>query len=214
MFEADLCSTADNVQVLRHDWNSTFDSTLKKGIAPTFDEFLNSSVYGSYSPMSLWNLFEYMEKNPDIWIITDSKNTEYDEVVEQFQTIVSMAEKHSQKELLNRLIIQIYNDEMLDAVKSVYPFEHFIYTCYIRGTSNMDELIRFCSENNIPVITVPTWNWNNDHAARKALQNSDMKVFVHTINDTAEMETYLNQGVWGFYTDYVTPSIFRSLLNE
>ncbi|MBO6016080.1 MAG: hypothetical protein J6P60_05810 [Lachnospiraceae bacterium] len=206
IFEADFCLTSDNKLILRHDWNKKRGQKglLKyKGYIPTYDEFMQTPLYGKYAPLSFEDLLCLMKEYPDIYLITDSKESEYDKVVSEFQMILESAEKLDALSCLDRFIVQIYNDEMYDAITSVYPFENWIYTLYLRGTDNPDQLCNFCQEHGISTITVKYNKYSKE--LQEQADAHGLKVYLHTVNQTKDALNYYSQGVDGFYTESITP---------
>ena len=62
--------------------------------------------------------------------------------------------------VLDRLIVQIYNEEMYDTVYNIYPFRSWIYTLYKfwgGARETFRDCVRFCYEHDIDGIT--TWNY-------------------------------------------------------
>lgn len=202
VFEVDFSITRDNKIVLKHDWTNEHGlPKFEEGYIPTLEEFKNEKIWGKYTTLDLKDLIQLMKDFPDIYIITDSKYGDYKTVVEEFQQLVDCAE--DDKECLDRIIVQIYNNDMFDAVESVYHFENYIYTLYQRGYSNLDELAEFCRNNDIPVVVLPYDWWNND--VKEILGSNNLRVYLHTINDEKKVMEYFEQGVDGIYTDGFVP---------
>lgn len=209
VFEADFSVTSDNVLILRHDWTkSRGQKGLIKyeGYIPTYEEFMYTPLYGKYTPLSCADLIELMLEYEDIYVVTDTKDGEYDKVVTEFQMILDCATKLDALSCLDRFIVQLYNDEMYDAVVSVYPFKSMIYTVYQRGTDNFEQLCQFCVEKQIPVITI------NQKKYKEELQHLadqyDLKIYLHTVNDKKDARNFYKAGVDGFYTDKLTGASF------
>ena len=59
--------------------------------------------------------------------MTDSKSTEPADAKKEFNVLVQTAKKVGKEDLLDRVIVQVYNQRMYWAVKSVHPFKH-LYT--------------------------------------------------------------------------------------
>lgn len=209
VFEADFQVTSDHVMVLRHDWTKKRGQKglLKEdGYIPTAEEFLTTPLYGKYTPLALSDLFELMKKYEDVYIITDTKGKEHDEVISDFGLLVDTARQTDSLDCLSRFIVQIYNDEMYDAVLSVYPFTNWIYTVYQRGTDNFEQLCRFCQENGIPIITINYKKYKEEF--QKLADEYGLLIYLHTVNDSDAALSFYEMGVDGFYTDEITPALF------
>ena len=154
-FEVDLYLTKDNKVVLAHDWAhaaSVQKQVWTEVMPPMEDEFKGAKIYNKFTPLSYIELLQLMKAYPDIWIITDTKYTDKERVEIQFHYMVDIAISLGMKDVLNRLIIQIYNE-----VKTIYPFRSYIFTLYQRWHGNkeeLEEICRWCMEEGINVITM------------------------------------------------------------
>ncbi len=208
VFEVDFSMTSDNKIVLKHDWENLSGMIgYESGYIPTLEEYKSIKLYEKYTTLDIYDLFELMLKYRDIYIVTDSKLAAYEEVVEQFNLLSSILKNYNlsdQKHILEHSIIQLYNDNMLNAVESVIHFDNYIYTLYQRGLDDIEILADFCVKNKIPVITMPYSWWTEE--VNNLLHKKGLKVFLHTLNDSKEVQDYLNSGVDGIYTDFITVS--------
>lgn len=197
VFEADLRLTSDGGLVVVHDLPMNDEGKLM-----TEKEFKKCKVQGKYTSLSFTDLAKLMKKYPDIYLVTDTKETEASLVVEQFTNIVEVGNRVD-PEILKRIIPQIYNEEMFDIVMGTYSWNSMIYTLYALEDFSESEVIDFAYQRGIGVITT--------HAGRaqelffRELYDRDIKVYMHTYN-TSEDESYLKmRGVWGLYTDFLVP---------
>ncbi len=207
VFEADLQITSDGIMVLRHDWYQdlgqaeAFGWTEEERWAVTAQEFLDAAVYGKYTPLTLEDWFAIMKKYPNIYMVTDTK---YSPKVEaQFRILVDTAIDKGYEDVLLRVIVQIYYKEMYDEVMSVYPFENLIWTLYYIGYPEKQEILDFMDEKEIPVLVMPSSWW--DDQKQRDLENSGIKVYVHTVDDEEEARQRIEQGVSGIYSDDIRP---------
>ena len=53
-----------------------------------------------------------MEKYPDFYLMTDSKSTEPADAKKEFNVLVQTAKKVGKEDLLDRVIVQVYNQRM------------------------------------------------------------------------------------------------------
>lgn len=205
VFEVDLSMTADGATVCAHDWeHSAKIQGFSEGYVPTAAEFRQTPIYETYQAATFADLLLLMQQYPDIYIVTDSKYSDTQQVLEEFRDMVNTAQALDCQDVLDRLIIQIYNDAMLDTVRSVYPFSHFFYTIYQRGFSGMEDMVylsQFCAENGVEAITMWASLWDPDYAA--VAEAYGIAVYVHTVNDQQEAQRLVSSGVTGVYTDYL-----------
>ena len=205
-FEVDLALTSDDKMVLRHDWDQPIQEGISSENIPTQEEFLSVPIYEMYTPLSFYDLCLIMQEYPDIWIVTDTKYRDEEVVKKQFSIIVSTAKECNAEEVLDRLVIQIYNESMYEALKEVYPFKSFIFTLYKRWDGTTEEFIkicRWCIEHNVDVITMWEQPWNEE--IREIAERYKRDVYLHTVNDVPTAVEYLKNGVRGIYTDGIRP---------
>ena len=134
--------------VLRHGTkNRGQDGLLKyEGYIPDFEEFMNTPLYGKFTSLSVKDFFQLIKAYDDIYIVTDTNGSDTETVNRDFQLFVQEAKATKATSCLNRVIIQIYNDEMYDTVNNIYPFKHWFYTVYQRSTDNFEQLCQFCTK--------------------------------------------------------------------
>ena len=205
-FEVDLEITSDNKVVLRHDWDQPIQEGVSSDNIPTQEQFLSIPIKGKYTPLSFQDLCLIMQEHPDIWIVTDTKYPDWENVIKQFTIMVQTAEECGAPEVLDRLVVQIYNPPMYDAVMQVYPFRSFIFTMYQYwdGTpEQFTEICRWSVEHDVDAITMP-YERAEDVILEIAKQY-DRDVYVHTLNDVEKAKNFLDKGVKGIYTDNINP---------
>lgn len=216
VFEVDMQMTSDGVMVLRHDWSSDlgqaddFGWTEEKKTVPTAEQFLNAPIYDKYTPLTLQEFYSFMQKRGDMYVVIDPKYME--DIESQFTLIVDTAVDNGYGSVLDRVIVQLYYEHMYERVKSIYPFKSYLYTLYYNGYSGTGEEERFCVENGIPVLVMPS-GWANE-AVCKRVKKSKLKLFVHPVNDVEVAERLLDMGVYGIYSDVFLPGQFQSMTSE
>lgn len=207
VFEADMILTSDDRLVLRHDWLAylydLLDQTSSKGkesVPLTYQEFMSLYSFGRYEPMGIEELAYILQKHQDIYVITDTKYTDAETISKQFRILVDSVNKIDAS-ILDRLVIQIYNNKMYDLVTEIYPFKNIVYAVYA-NLDSQDEVIEFCKEKGIGVVAIPVEKINSQYVER--LNENGIKVYVHTVNTEEEKNNYKNMGAWGIYSDYLT----------
>lgn len=207
VFEADLAIAADGVLVVRHDFDANSASNLgQPGLVGevTSEQHLSTPIQQKYTALDAVGLMELLAEYPDAWLVTDTKQTDPDTVRQIFAKLVAAARKAGGVELLDRVIVQIYNTELKDVVAECWPFEHWILTTYLLpADSDYGELARWCAENDVPVLTMPFERATAERVA--AVTEQGVRVYVHTLNDTETVADCLALGVYGVYSDLLTP---------
>lgn len=209
-FEIDFSITSDNKMVCKHDWDYTMQEGNESGEVWDEETFLSVPLFGKYTPISFADLCKIMESHPDMWLVTDTKDAEEDLVRRDFEIMVSTARELNMESVLDRIVVQIYNEEMYDVVKEVYPFRDWIYTLYQffgGDEETFQDCVRFCYNNNIENIT--TWNYLMTSDLLKIAEEYNISVYVHTENDIENAMKLKKEGVTGFYTDVLTPDMLK-----
>lgn len=208
VFEADLRLTRDCQVVLRHDWwHADWQEDISWARIPTREKFVSSPILGRYTPLSFRDLLLLMEEYPDICVITDTKFTDSDVFTIQFDAMLSDARELGLTYLFDRIVVQIYNTNMLSALNNIYQFPHYIYTLYQDDFNRTENALReraaFCAQWGIEGITMESSLWRS--AYRDIAREYGVRVYVHTVNDKEKARQLLESGVDGVYSDILTP---------
>jgi len=201
VFEIDFNLSDDGILIASHDeqlWRSMTGSSLPY----SSENFNQTTLLDGYESLSCREVIELMSAYPDVYIVTDTKATTQAEVMLAFSQLVHCA-KQVHPESLERIIPQIYSEEMLPWISSIYPFRSVIFTLYqLHWTP--DAILNFCMNSGIRFITMPA-----DQVSEEVLRLWDtlgIRIGVHTINDQNEAENLFNLGVDMLYTDFITPN--------
>lgn len=206
VFEIDLAITSDNQPVLLHSWD-------KKGLKdlglpevwrekkPTFNEFMNNKINGIYTPLSFRDVCKLAEKYKDVKFVIDVKGKP-SECKSVYEKCVKIA-KEENSSALDKMIPQIYDEEMLNDVMSVYDFKSMIYTLYKQEKLNAQEVIDFSYENGIRVVVIDKEKLDSEFI--KELKQRGIYVYVNTYNDTTKVKELLGLGAKGIYSDFINP---------
>lgn len=208
VFEADLRLTRDCQVVLRHDWwHADWQEGISWSNVPTREKFVSTPVLGKYTPLSFRDLLLLMEAYPDICIITDTKFTESDVFTIQFDAMLADARELGLTYLFDRIVVQLYNTNMLAALNNIYHFPHYIYTLYQDDFNRTEQALRdraaFCAQWGIEGITMDASLWKSAYA--EVAREYGIPIYVHTVNDREQARGLLESGVAGVYSDNLTP---------
>ena len=208
VIEADIEYTSDGELVLIHNWKK---KTLRDilGIetdrdeeALSLEEFKERKIYGKYTPMTFRELMEFMGEHEDMMLVLDGKYEEGDDVRRQYGDILKIAGEYGE-DIKDRLIPQIYNEEMYDVIMELYDWKSVIFTWYKLNEDTLDpeEIFEFCDQHDIRVCTMEDSRENPliDRTAAKY----GVSIYVHTINDEAQRDRLFDSGVAGIYTDFL-----------
>ncbi|EKN71345.1 hypothetical protein BABA_01645 [Neobacillus bataviensis LMG 21833] len=207
VFEVDLNMTSDNRLIARHDWTPEHYQFLGQEYPPTngpisFDTFMSLKIHDKYNPLSWEHILEVMQKYPDIYIVTDTKEKDEENVRKTFSYIVNTT-KNFNSNLLDRIIPQIYNQPMLSFIESYHDFNDVIFTLYHFKNADIptpEELADWCANNKITAIAGFPFRITDE--LRTLLIKRNIAVYTHTINNPVEATAYQAKGI-GIYTDYL-----------
>lgn len=207
-FEVDIIFTSDDELVLAHGWAQSAEAAGRdewNDMPPTMDEFLETPAWGGgYTLLTLADLFNIMENYPDIWIVTDTKYTDTEQVRRQFQKLVDTARENGCMDVLDRVIVQLYHEKMYAVIQKIYPFQSYIFTMYQRWWGDPGEfgaLCRWCLSHGVWAVT--TKGDISYEEAWRIARAYGLDVYVHTINDISEADVFFESGVSGIYTDFI-----------
>lgn len=157
VFEFDFALTTDGRLAAVHDWkkHGNMDgNAMSSADWSAVGAVAKPLTPGTYTSIFLEDILDQMLVNEDMYLVTDVKFEDMteDEVRQQFEVLYEAA-MDKEPALLNRIVPQIYTEEMYDWLMEIYPFPSVIFTCY-KTDENAQDIINFCaSKDNIPVIT-------------------------------------------------------------
>ena len=210
MFEIDLMLTRDGVIIGRHDWNAgsygyqganlVIEKHQINNLPKSYQEVCE--MYSDRTPLTWEKIIEYMMEDESLYIVTDSKNYNDESVEAIFTKIIEITKSKNCEEILDRVVVQVYSQDMYKKVMSIYPFKSVIYTLYQSLDSNQ-QVLDFIDNSNVRVITLPASSSRDDEAFFQELNNRGCYIYVHTINDMSKAAEYLARGCYGIYTDNI-----------
>ncbi|WP_025684196.1 phosphatidylinositol-specific phospholipase C/glycerophosphodiester phosphodiesterase family protein [Paenibacillus maysiensis] len=209
VFEVDLMFTSDRHLVARHEWTESFTEQMQQeqvvgkeqgGKPWSYQQFKNTPIYGSYTPVDWNDVLDLLEKYPDAYVVTDTKEQDPAQIKQLFAQLTRQAQEKN-PELLSRIVPQIYDEEMLRTLRSIYPYTSIIYTLYATEDTD-DQIIRFVQQNDITAVTLPENRVSG--VLVESLRQAGAVCYVNTINDLKAAADYEQMGVRGFYTDVLT----------
>ena len=208
VMEVDFELTSDGTLVARHDFDQDSYYTLEQKVLNgstqmDITRYLKEKICFKYTPLTAEDILLLMKEYEDVFIITDSKRTDEQNIRLQFQNLVDSAQKLNCTDVLDRFIIQIYNDEMYDTIKSIYEFENWIYTLYQVKNPDFNKIGQFCQSNNIEVVTINESILTSEIS--QILKSYGLRIYTHTINRLLDAQKLRSLGAYGIYSDILSP---------
>lgn len=158
-------------------------------------------LFNSYESLKIDEIIELLILYPDAYLVTDTKDTSKTNVMLAFSQIVHHAEQ-THPEVLERIIPQIYHEDMLSWITSIYPFHSVILTLYqLEWTP--ESVLDFCINSGVRFVTLSFDRVTED--ILRLWDSLNICTAVHTVNDTEAANTFLDMGVDMIYTDFITP---------
>lgn len=198
VFEVDFLLTSDGALVSAHDWERYgVDSPM------TLMEFQQASFQdGKITQLTGADIIDLLIEYQDIYIVTDSKYTDMVSYQLEFNQLVYLAQQKNALEVLDRVIVQIYNQGMYDLIYDIYPWKSVIYTMYMSPDS-LEDAISFCQNRGIQIMTRAYGSVTEEETQK--LKDAGIMTFAFTVNEVEEIRRCMEAGVVGFYTDYLVP---------
>ena len=194
-FELDLATTTDDHVVLVNNWGDGFEKLFPGSARGRRNkaDFLGLKMAEGLTPMDLPRLVEWMKAHPDAVVVTDVKD-------DNVAVLKKLAGEH--KELMPRLVPQIYHFEEWDPVKALgYP--RVILSLYAMEATDA-EVLEWVRSRPVHAVTMPVERAKASDLARK-LGEGKIPVYAHTVNGKSDLETLIEAGVDGVYTDTLLP---------
>ncbi len=195
-FEIDFSFTKDRELVCIHDWKNNFKNifgfTIQEPL--TLDEFYYFIEKNKFHNCTLKTLSKWLSDNPDTFIITDVKGDNVQALKKIIETIPNAQE---------RVIPQIYDPNNFTKIKSM-GFKNVIWTLY-RYSGDNDEIMNII-KNFYGSFAVTIDENRAKTSLLKELQDSEVPVYVHTINNQKTADDFIsNNYKTEIYTDVLFP---------
>lgn len=208
VFEVDFNLTEDNVTICSHgerNWREFIGKDKTEAIYD-YENFKNTPFILGYTPLDYMDIVNILDEHPNIIIITDTKYSDEVRVYQEFSQIVDYAKKIN-PEVLDRIVPQIYNQDMLSYIRSIHSFKSMIFTLY-KIDWDAEEIAKFCKKSGIGFVTLNADLVEEDSTPVELWKSMNIKVGVHTVNDITEAKKLLEKGVDMIYTDFLQPELF------
>jgi glycerophosphoryl diester phosphodiesterase len=169
---------------------------------------MSARIYDRYTPMDLKKLLKLMAKYPDIRIVLDGKYGVIDTVKREFKLILSTAKSLKLTGVLDRMIVELYNEDMYSAVKKIHAFPDYMLALYKIFTGAPSEsafrsVAEYCRDKSIPVIVMVVSWWNPAYVDIAA--DCGVKLALYTVNSDSEAQAFFDAGVIALFTDTLPP---------
>ena len=186
--ELDLAISQDNKIVFTHDWSTFGKQTNSDKFSPiNYEEYLEKKILNKYSTISHNKINQIMDKNKNLFIITDKVN-DFELLEKTFKNF-------------DRIIIEIFGAR--NYLKSFFhkkiKSKHRLFSSHLSFKHKS-----FITIFNIKQIAIPCNTVNKNKSFLKSYIKKGKDVFCYTLNDK-EKTNYLikNKLVTKVYSDHL-----------
>lgn len=167
------------------------------------EEFLNTPIYGKYTPMSFEDLLKLLDEYPDAFVTIDSKQysvRNYQRTLEDYAQYREIAINAGLEHTLGQIIPELYNSAMYSGTTLVYKFPAYLYSLWQEySIEELNDIADFCQANQIQAVSLYCEYWSED--VQKIFDERDILVYIYTINDEEKAREYVKAGAKGVCTD-------------
>ena len=192
--EIDMQETSDGILICGHgDENELVFGTGLPSTAAGAD-FLNSRIYGEFTPLSADDLAAFMRSHPDLYVMTDVKT-------DNLRVCRRLAEEFPG--LRSRFIVQIQLPEEYEELKTM-GFPYIAYPIFKTPDAQRGllELAIFARHHELLALILPNGYYSPDSKLALAERLIGTPFVLHTLNDSWEIGYYLNHHLaLAVYTD-------------
>ncbi len=211
VFETDVSLSSDGKLILFHSFDK--ESLSKLGLPsawekdnPTEKEFLSKKILNRYTTMNFEDVAKYMKDHKDMYLVIDLKKNDLKEVEKAYKELVRVT-KTVDPTVLNRIIPQIYYEEMYRPVMNIYDFKSMIYTTYRIEELVVNKIVDFSYEHGIKIVAANRFKFSKELTDK--LVDRGISLYMFTYNDASRVKALRNNYVSGFYTDFLPKEVIE-----
>lgn len=202
LIEVDLNWTTDGELVCLHDWDDSFTSRFGDRKRPvdlaTFRDLLAQTPDRPQN-CDLETLADWLRVNPGPRMVTDIK-------ADPVKALALIAQRYP--DLLPRFVPQAYQPEEIDQLRAL-GYGQVIWTLYRFG-SDREAIVRAATAYRPSAITMPLEMAQSGLLAQLS-DKLDLPLYVHTVNDKAQVACLRAMGATGIYSDKLADADLMSV---
>ncbi len=182
VFEYDVDLSSDGKFICSHSDKSISEK-----------EHLNKKIDNRFYPISIEDCLRFIEVHKDIKVIFDCKFND----LEPFARFIKDSLKL--KEDLSRVVIQVFSEENIKQVRSVWDF-HMLYVCL--NNTDFFNAARLCVQYNIPAVSISVGSIKN-RTGWQVFGKANICTFVYTVNTVKQFGELRQSGIDGVFSDFL-----------
>lgn len=188
--ELDLLFTSDSVLVAAHSWSKFNEMTgfsHKGDTAPSYNDFANRKICGSYTPLSAADINAFFEQNEDLYLVTDKVSDP--EILH-----------HHFPGLKNRMVVEAFSFRHYSQLKDEGYFR-VLYSCM---AEDLNSTLLNLDIADVEWFALHTTGFDNFmFRIFNTFCNFDIALF--TVDDMNDIPKKFRSAVKMVYTNYIEP---------
>ncbi len=189
VIELDFSWTLDDELACVHNWGGSFPAQC------TLENFLNTKIYGKFTPLGLEQVAQWLYGHPDVSIVMDFKERS----VEGLQMI---ADRYP--DLLDQFFPYIFQPQEYEQVRAMGYCNIMLFPVMSSWEKDFTVLAEFAREKELVAIVISSRETDLYRPAKLA----GIPVIPYTVNSEESMYELSQQGADGFFTDNQDALIF------
>ena len=204
-FETDITLTEDDRLMVIHGFRKWDYERYGLKYGPEYEHMTYAKtkaldIYGEH-PMDVREFYELIKaQTEDIAFEVDIQDVKPDLAKRKIQHLV--ADCRGDREVLKRMLLQVYNRKVYRTIDSIYHFEAYMYNVR-RHIEKLDEIITFCLDNGICSLSLRASEATPEIIQK--IKNAGFYVLAYTIKrDLTFANTVLDFGADTICSDSIT----------
>lgn len=177
------------------DWPITVNNPI---FIPKKEKVTKLYKDNQLTAITVADLAKICQKYPDVEFILDTKYTNYNLYMKQFNVIRKTFEESEMD--LHQLTPQFYDIEMANNILREFAFTNNIYTLYMHPFDQKNVLREVQKNENIKGITISKARLLKNLLFIEKLHELGKECNVHTITNMEEIKEYVDLDIDGVYT--------------
>lgn len=221
--------TTDSVLVLRHAWDDNMEQTglsmknsvcnhdllgSRRYIMPHYvsqdlETFMSAKIHYLYTPQRCEDMINFMALHTDLLVAVDLKD---ENIIEGYKYLVEICDSMNANSILDRIIVSIYDTQLINEIKLIHPFRNYIIRQYPSKPHNYYELAKSCIDNDVHAVTVAKCYAQDEGVI--AMQSRGIHIYVAVVDDIDELIEYRNKGYQGCVSNLIREMELRNVFNN
>ncbi len=147
---------------------------------------------GRFTPLGLLECLAFLEAHEDMILIFDCK-------FENLGAFAEYVKAHAQESMLQRIVIQVFNEQNILDIRKVYDFK-MLHVCMY--ATDYVQTVQTCIKYGVGAVSVSV-KALNERADWEIFEKNDICVFAYTVNTLKEYNLFKEKGITGVFSDFL-----------